>query len=263
MIEVKCMRRSSTALELQKLLANSELEGVLNWTGMPLILEGKPVQVVNANSRTDKLWAAQTLAEAGVPTVEIHVGNRPPEGEWLGRTKLHRKGYDLVTSRGKDRMWKTTDPDFWAKKEKLVDEYRCHVFKTDNGGYKVIRSAVRLPISPDCHPWVRSHRLGWRFSYTGLGGQSGRDIRDLSRRAVAALGLDFGAVDVGAKEDGSFIVLEVNSCPQIEGNTLEMYAEGVKVLCGCRRTTLSFIESDDDYDDDDLDDIDEESDDEY
>lgn len=45
------------------------------------------------------------------------------------------------------------------------------------------------------------------------------------KAVVAELGLDFGAVDVRQKRDGSFKILEVNTAPGIEGTSLQFYAE--------------------------------------
>lgn len=54
-------------------------------------------------------------------------------------------------------------------------------------------------------------------------------MREISHAAVKALGLDFGAVDIGKKEDGSYIVLEVNRMAGIENeNTMLAYARAIK-----------------------------------
>jgi glutathione synthase/RimK-type ligase-like ATP-grasp enzyme len=56
--------------------------------------------------------------------------------------------------------------------------------------------------------------------------------KEASIRAVAALGLDFGGVDILVKKDGSCAVLEVNSAPGIEGTTLDKYAEAINATVG-------------------------------
>ena len=56
-------------------------------------------------------------------------------------------------------------------------------------------------------------------------------------RAVAALGLDFGAVDVGSrgwsKRRGpeELIVFEVNTAPALNDHTAEAYAEEIRRHC--------------------------------
>ena len=48
--------------------------------------------------------------------------------------------------------------------------------------------------------------------------------------AVSALGLDFGAVDIIEDADGKLYVLEVNTAPGLEGQTLTLMAEALKEL---------------------------------
>jgi glutathione synthase/RimK-type ligase-like ATP-grasp enzyme len=46
--------------------------------------------------------------------------------------------------------------------------------------------------------------------------------------AVAALGLDFGAVDIGwNRSTRRATVYEVNTAPYVEGTTAKMYAEAI------------------------------------
>lgn len=52
-----------------------------------------------------------------------------------------------------------------------------------------------------------------------------KQARKAAKQAVKALGLDFGAVDVLVKEDGTPYVLEVNSSPGIGGTLPALYAE--------------------------------------
>lgn len=49
-----------------------------------------------------------------------------------------------------------------------------------------------------------------------------------SNRAIVALGLDFGAVDILVTKDDEVFVLEVNTAPGLEGTTLTRYYEAFK-----------------------------------
>lgn len=51
-----------------------------------------------------------------------------------------------------------------------------------------------------------------------------------SNRAIIALGLDFGAVDVIVTKDDEVFVLEVNTAPGLEGTTLTKYYEAFKEI---------------------------------
>jgi glutathione synthase/RimK-type ligase-like ATP-grasp enzyme len=72
------------------------------------------------------------------------------------------------------------------------------------------------------HQWIRSFDAGWIIRYEGF--ESTEAMRRLAKSAVEALGLNFGAVDIGQKADGSLIVFEVNRAPGIEGTSLQAYA---------------------------------------
>ena len=117
------------------------------------------------------------------------------------------------------------NPDYWSKKEPIVREFRVHSFlgRSIRAGVKDLRDGFT---SATAHPWVRSWEAGWRIRYDGV--SSRQRHRDLAHAAVRALGLDFGAVDIAEKADGSLMVLEVNRAPGLEGGTVDAYASAVE-----------------------------------
>jgi len=73
---------------------------------------------------------------------------------------------------------------------------------------------------------IRNHANGWVFAREGV--TVPEVVREQAIKAVQALGLDFGAVDVGYNElNGKAFVYEVNTAPGLEGTTLQRYAEGI------------------------------------
>ena len=53
-------------------------------------------------------------------------------------------------------------------------------------------------------------------------------LRDISRDAVTALGLEFGAVDIIYNDKSKkLFVLEVNTAPGIEGATVTKYKDAI------------------------------------
>lgn len=140
----------------------------------------------------------------------------PTLQEWLGRTNYHIGGNDLLRP--------PVRPDFYSRKEPIINEFRIHSFlgQSIRGGKKVHRE--NFGSTP--HPWIRSHQAGWRLSY-GVPETIRQRHRDIAHNAIRALGLDFGAVDIGERADRSLFVLEVNRAPGIEGGTIEKYAEGI------------------------------------
>lgn len=150
---------------------------------------------------------------------------------WLSRANDHVGGDDLLNQ--------PATPDYFAKKETIVREFRVHSFKgrSIRAGVKMLREGWTTADyianvgenrgdGQVAHPWIRAHEAGWRIAYDGV--TSRQQHRDLAHRAVTALGLDFGAVDIGEKADGSLLVLEVNRAPGIEHGTVDAYATALR-----------------------------------
>lgn len=147
--------------------------------------------------------------------------------ECLPRHAKHSGGTELVR-RLTGRRLRTNPPDFFVKRMDFVDEYRVHII---NG--KSVKIGRKVKMHEDAHPWVRSHRYGWRPSYTSdvrLAVEATPGIREESKKAIAALNLDFGAVDVGVTREGRATVLEVNTAPGLKPSIAQIYAEKLKEM---------------------------------
>lgn len=133
---------------------------------------------------------------------------------WLPRLRNHVGGTDLMNP--------PSAPDFFVKKEDIRQEYRIHSFQG-----RSLRAGVKRPRDgQQAHDWIRSWDGGWRIVYDGV--TSRQRHRDLAHSAVEALNLDFGAVDIGEKADGSLLVLEVNRAPGLEGGTIDAYVRAIQ-----------------------------------
>lgn len=99
------------------------------------------------------------------------------------------------------------------------DEYRVHVFR---GRVLMLQRKARS-YSHDNPNWrIRNHGNGFVFAHVGVVAPD--DVTDQAVKAVNCLGLDFGAVDVVWNERRSkAYVLEVNTAPGVEGETLIRY----------------------------------------
>lgn len=207
------------------------------------VAKGKNVKFLNnvkaehLKMATNKYEAAQALINAGVPTVDVYhrdyfggnvVGNK------TARENLKAQGYmprkrDHVG--GNDLLADDTIPDYWVRMDTFTDEFRIHSFagKSIRAGKKVYRDGFSLNGANGtikANPKIRSYDGGWKISYDDF--KSTSAMRTIAHKAVAALGLTFGAVDVARRPDGKFVVLEVNRAPGIEGNSIRSYAEVIK-----------------------------------
>lgn len=110
------------------------------------------------------------------------------------------------------------------------DEYRVHVM-----GGKMIhkqRKARKNDVADEDVNWkIRNHDNGFIFQVNDF--EIPQDCVDQAIKAVEALGLDFGAVDViwSAKEKKG-VVLECNTAPGVSGTTLDMYKAGFEEAFG-------------------------------
>lgn len=97
-------------------------------------------------------------------------------------------------------------------------EFRVHATQTEVFD---TRRKIRDPKKEPTDWKIRSAKNGFIFAAKNVEPSEARD--KVAIDAVKALGLDFGAVDIVEDKHGKFFVLEVNSAPGLEGQTVEKY----------------------------------------
>lgn len=106
------------------------------------------------------------------------------------------------------------------------EEYRVHVFS--GAVIKTQRKALPHDRDQSEDNWqVRTHPNGWIY----IRQDDEEQLSAVAIQAVAALGLDFGAVDICTKGRGDsrqVYVLEVNTAPGLEGQTLTAYIDAIQ-----------------------------------
>lgn len=192
---------------------------IINWgaSTCPYPCLNKYPEVAQAGN---KLEAFRALAEGGV--VIPRFATTPADVSWDGTTVVRHKlrghsgdGIEIVDD-------KTPLPraplyvEYVAKK----DEYRLHVV-----GQSIIAVQRKARDTSVENPnWkVRNHANGFIFVRGGV--EAPQPVKEQALLAIQALGLDFGAVDViwNAKQKRAY-VLEVNTAPGLEGQTINDYA---------------------------------------
>lgn len=108
------------------------------------------------------------------------------------------------------------------------DEYRVHVVNGEVIDYAMKRKRKEEGLEHDTD--VRSHNGGWVYCRDNI--TCSEAVQQAAKLAIAAVGLDFGAVDIilERKPDSNPVVLEINTAPGLEGTTIERYANAFKEL---------------------------------
>lgn len=178
-------------------------------------LDGNHLPTLNANAGGgDKLAELQTLGRSGISVPQLWTNNQWDDaGKHLpvvARNRQHSHGTDIRVIRRLDKLqaW-SRQRDFFTKLIDVSREFRTQVFRSAHlGTYeKILRHPeMRKSII------ARNLRNGYVFELC-TGESIPRSGVDLCRNAIAALGLDFGAVDWVLDRQGRAYVLEVNTAP--------------------------------------------------
>lgn len=117
------------------------------------------------------------------------------------------------------------DAPLYTKYVKKTQEYRIHVF----GGEVIFRQrkARKKDVPDDQVNWqVRNLAGGFIFANQNL--EVPAAVEQAAIAAVQALGLDFGAADVGCNAAQEAVVYEVNTACGLEGENLQSYVNKFK-----------------------------------
>jgi len=120
----------------------------------------------------------------------------------------------------------------YVKYHKKKHEFRVHVFNGEVIDYVEKKKKLSVESDDSNKSLIRSHDNGWVFCRNGILVLD--SVKEEAIKAVRALGLDFGAVDLIISKD-VVICLEVNTAPGLEGSTLEKYAQAIRGLNETRR----------------------------
>lgn len=204
---------------------------------------------------SNKRKARLTFQELDVPSPSLFLRSQDiAQGDLpvIGRTSYHHKGegfWFCKTSRDLQRAAKGGATHFLEFVPR-TREYRVHAFIKERhrelpgkereadhyASVKISEKVWQGKGEPNPNEPQKNHEFGWTF----LGQQKRRAeeldvVRYAAKQAIAALGMDFGAVDVMYKlRTKEPFVLEVNSTPSLSddnANTCEVYAKRIlKIL---------------------------------
>jgi glutathione synthase/RimK-type ligase-like ATP-grasp enzyme len=201
---------------------------IINW-GCSKILRDVGEDILNhpgaVGHAANKLVTFELFRDAEVPTVEWTTDSAQAE-VWLHepsnvvvRHKLTGHSGEGIQILEWDKGHEVPQAPLYTKYTKKKDEYRIHVF-----GDEILfqqRKARRKEVPDDQVNWqVRNLAGGFIFANDGV--EAPEAVKQAATKAVAALGLDFGAADIGFK-DGAAVVYEVNTACGLQGKNLESY----------------------------------------
>jgi glutathione synthase/RimK-type ligase-like ATP-grasp enzyme len=198
---------------------------VINWGvsaafGTALNVLNNPINVKRA---TNKLEAFIHLSAQDVNTVEWS-DDKSDAIAWAGdkktvvvRNKLTGHSGDGIVIIEPGSVLPTAP--LYTQYVFKTKEFRVHVV---NGKVIDTQQKIKDPTREPTTWKVRSHANGFIFARNGIVSDPLRD--QLAVAAVSALGLDFGAVDIIQDKKGQLFVLEINTAPGLEGQTIDNYA---------------------------------------
>lgn len=174
---------------------------------------------------TNKIHTFQILQNNDVPTPKWTV-NYEEAKTWTRAGGVVYARTELSSSEGRgivllDINTIRVDAPLYTLGLGHEEEYRIHVFKE-----KVIKITLKCPRVNNPNSWIRSHSHGWALNTRA---RAPLAVSRVAKLAVQALGLDFGAVDIGYKEGNSTAyVFEVNTAPGMIESTAMAYAEAIR-----------------------------------
>lgn len=201
---------------------------VINWGNSRWINPGcnvlNPPDVTVTGS--NKLKAFVKFKEAGVSIPDFWFNREDiPDGAYpiVCRTILSgHSGAGIVIA---DTDSDLVDCGLYVRYVKKKDEYRVHANK--NGGFIAIQKKARILGFENPNWQVRNHQNGFIYKRQDIN-PPGCVLAEATQ-ALIATNLDFGAVDVIYNDnEHKAYVLEVNTAPGLEGQTVQDYVSYFK-----------------------------------
>lgn len=224
-------------LSAKKLKADSSVKFratdlVINW-GNSVTPEWKDVPMLNSpqavRGAINKALAFQLLKEAGV-SIPDFTNSREEAVKWFSpKRKIKVVERHILTGHSgqgikiKESPEELEDAKLFVRYIPKLYEFRYHVFQDSIIDIQQKRKKNGWKEHPDYSSEIRSHDRGWTFCREDMDPLPATAANE-AIGAVAALGLDFGAVDLiyNGHHDKVYI-LEVNTSPGIEGETMFTY----------------------------------------
>ena len=199
-----------------------------NWNGKGFTFLNRPERVLNAINKLTSFYKFLKY-EVSTPVWTEHRewaekwirngGKAVARGELEG---LDGSGIMLV-----DKISELPDVQLYTKYVPISKEWRVYVF----AGQVIDILEKRRHNIEKADPFIRTEHNGWVFCKGEF--NIPREASENAVKAISALGLDFGGVDIIYNEEANkSYVLEVNTAPGIGGDTVDKFAEAIRGYVG-------------------------------
>lgn len=192
--------------------------------------EDSGLPTLNAKAgRQNKYEELVKLDDAGVRTIPFSRSAADLHAPIFGRKLHHTQGKDIFVYQVRPLLRGDRLSDYYTQQVNKDAEFRVWVFRKKSLATYVKELAYpakngRRGRSKEVWNW--SNGYGYNFVKPE---DSPDNLKALAIDAVAALDLDFGAVDIVLGTDRRYYVLEVNTAPGTQGNA----RQGVTSLVNC------------------------------
>lgn len=206
-------------------------EAIINWGHSAPAFDTTGIKVLNrpeaVRVASNKLLAFRKFSEKEVSTLK-YTSDIEEAKSWIQdggkvvcRTILNgNSGRGIVVAR---RVEELVPAPLYTRYFVKTNEFRVHIFAGQVIDY--VEKKKRNGAGPEFDPLIRNHNKGWIFAREGV--LDVPQVKEEAFKAIAALGLDFGAVDIAWNERRA-VVLEVNTAPGLTGTTLTKYLEAIR-----------------------------------
>jgi glutathione synthase/RimK-type ligase-like ATP-grasp enzyme len=223
---------------------------LINW-GSARVPVQRYDRIINSHAAVDRAGNKLRAFEAlrGRVSIPEFTTDHDVAEEWLGELNIVLARHDLrghsgagiqiydpTLIHGADEIQRFATAPLYVQYKKKKFEFRVHVFNGEVIDIQQKRRRADLEFPRDAiNSRIRSHDNGWVFCRENISFGEAEDERTVLNStaitAVQALGLDFGAVDIIYNErEDQFYVLEVNTAPGLEGQTLNTYVNAFRSL---------------------------------
>jgi hypothetical protein len=185
------------------------------------VLGGRQFLNADISGSVRKMRTFELLDAASLPHPRVVIDPREvvdgvpfyERGRYLGRTDGLTGGQGITVYERGTLPPQGARHDFYSQVVSKAHEIRLHVA----GGAVICEQFKFVPAGSNV--LIRNYDNGARFSArpleTRIESQLATRLRETAIAAVAACGLDFGALDMAVTQRGNIVIFEVNSAPGI------------------------------------------------